>query len=571
MSNFFRFGTLIWTSSINLPDYDWALMVLKSIETAQQTANIWQYLTYFMFIFVDPALMGYIMLIPLSIGLFFALKWRMEIFTILLLFGIISTSIILSRVIISLSYLSIPCYNPRDIFSLAPFLTTLSTIGIVAATYNFYSKSEDGKDIHTPLLFVAYFGLLSYIHSVLVWYISKYHVTIVSQFVSSFGFTLGLTLNQTSFQLSAENRVIFISENLGKVIALSLIAGAPLLAVMVCRRYNILVRVHSIFVKIRIKSKSTLKLPVHLGSKKRAFAKSAVVGFLITSIIVIPRLELLIVQGGIHGIAGNQLGRAYGVFAEFITNKGRELQGGILTFRAPTGLPYYLPGVKVIDLTYPANLAFLKDCLLSSSPYETVVKLRALGVNYLLVNPSITQELDTSLNLVISKIMQNPELAVLSQNFGSWSLYTLGPYTTEKTIIPLSDWLIDPRYTNASYVFTTDESHLFLELHPTDANSRVTIVNRNVPKLNLSNYDYITIKFEGARNARIFVRFFLNDGSSFDVAYWKEPYVIMASPFGLTPYFEKTLRGDAYIGLKSSDETPTSINILEISFVKIRG
>ena len=581
VNNLMKFGSLLYTSSVNLPNYDWALGVLKPTEHTYPTANMWHYSMYFASMFVDPAVMGYIWLVPLLAGLIYMLRARLEIFNVLLLFETIFAITVFSQVVYGIPNVGTPTYNPRDILLLAPLLTTILSIGIVSLSSTFRRKSDNIRSIVIPLLLVAYFGIMSYTHSVLVWFTSgHFPATIVGELVKNFAFSYGLTLTQTSFQLPPENRAIFIGENAGKVVTLSLVAGAPLLALIcaraaliVCRRYNISARVSAVMVKVRTRSKKLVsKLPLHFTSEKRwTSAKSVMVISLMLLVIMIPRVEMLIAQGGTQEIKENQLKSTYRTFYELIENKGREFEGGILTFKAPMGLPYYLPEVKVIDLNYPANLAFLKDCLLSDSPYDTVVKLRQQDINYLLVNPSITRELDASLHHIISKMMQNPELAILSQSLGSWRLYTLGPYAVEKTFIPLSGWSVDSRYTNASYFLNSTESGIYLQLDATDTNSRVTIRNLNAPKLNLSDYHYVVLTVEGSGNARILMRFFLDDGSSFDAAYWKDPYTFMTAPFDLSPYFEKTLRGDAYVGLKSSDETPSSINILEISFVKVKG
>jgi len=134
-------------------------------------------------------------------------------------------------------------------------------------------------------------------------------------------------------------------------------------------------------------------------------------------------------------------------------------------------------------------------------------------------------------------------------------------------LIPLSGWSVDPRYTNSSYVLNSTESSLSLQLNATDIDSRVTIRHLDVPKLNLSIYDYVTVRVEGSGNARILLRFFLDDGTGFDVVYWTDPDALNATTFDLSPYSGRTLRGDVYIGLKSSDGSTADIEITEIAFV----
>ncbi|MEM2180846.1 MAG: glycosyltransferase family 39 protein [Nitrososphaeria archaeon] len=556
MNNLLRFGSLIWTSSINLPNYNWSLGVLQSLETAPQKIDLWHYLVYFTFIFMDPAVMGYIMLVPFLIGLVFMLRKRTEGFRILFIFSMILSAVILSNVVISLNPTS--GYNPRDIFILAPLLTITTAAGIVFITSTFDKAGDNMKSV-LSFFIIAYLGLLSYTHSVLVYFTNTFCVTMFGKFIASLGQIVGLSLMQTSFQLSYADRAMFIGNNILRIISFSLIAGIPVLILTVYQCYKI-------FVKKR------LRVIIHFQPQNAAdlFKKGFVI-LLILSVITIPRLEMLLAQGGIREIKESQLKNTYRAFYELIVNGGREFEGGILTFKATDGLPYYLQGIKVIDLRYPANLAFFKDCLLSNSSYEAATKLKQQGIRYILVNPSITQKLDASLNFTISKIIQNPEYAILTKSLDSWKLYTLGPYEVEKTFVPLSGWSVDLKYTDASYTLNSTESGIFLELKTKNINSRVMIHHRNVPKLNLSNYDYIVVDAKGSSNAQVLIRFFLENGESFDFFHWEDISTLTITSFDLHPYAGRILRGDAFIGLKSTDGTPSSILIQQIVFIKVKG
>lgn len=54
-----------------------------------------------------------------------------------------------------------------------------------------------------------------------------------------------------------------------------------------------------------------------------------------------------------------------------------------------------------------------------------------------------------------------------------------------------------------------------------------------MPELSLSDYDYMDVEV-GSANARILMRFFLDDGSSFDVVCWKDTDTLSSSIFDLS-------------------------------------
>jgi hypothetical protein len=132
--------------------------------------------------------------------------------------------------------------------------------------------------------------------------------------------------------------------------------------------------------------------------------------------------------------------------------------------------------------------------------------------------------------------------------------------------IPLSGWQMDPLYTNAPYVLNSNPSSLYLELDATNTNSRVTIFNLDIPKLSLSDYAYINTTVSGTGNARILLRFFLDDGTGFDVVWWQSAATLNAIEFDLTPYAGRTLN-QVYVALMSSDGTQANITITQIEFV----
>jgi hypothetical protein len=143
--------------------------------------------------------------------------------------------------------------------------------------------------------------------------------------------------------------------------------------------------------------------------------------------------------------------------------------------------------------------------------------------------------------------------------------------------VPLSGWQEDPEYTNAPYFLSGSTFNLYLELDAIDTSSRVTIFNLNTPKLSLSNYSHVNVTVTGTSNAKILVRFFLDDGSSFDMVHyhsaghpiWESPADLNGMEFDLSPYTGRTLTGLVYVSLMSSDGTTANIDITQIAFTHV--
>jgi hypothetical protein len=132
--------------------------------------------------------------------------------------------------------------------------------------------------------------------------------------------------------------------------------------------------------------------------------------------------------------------------------------------------------------------------------------------------------------------------------------------------IPLSGWAEDPTYANAPYVLESNTSSLYLELDAENTTSKVTIFNLNVPKLSLSSYNHVDVTVTGTANARVTLRFFLDDGSCFDVVYWQSPTILNTTKFDLSFYAGRTLSGLVYVGLMSADGATANITVTQIAF-----
>jgi PKD repeat protein len=132
------------------------------------------------------------------------------------------------------------------------------------------------------------------------------------------------------------------------------------------------------------------------------------------------------------------------------------------------------------------------------------------------------------------------------------------------TRVPLSGWVVDSELTNAAHALDSSASDLLLELDAVDTSSRVTIYSLNVPSASLSGYDYIDVSVTGSANARVLLRFFLDDGTGFDFAYWSDVATLDTSIFYLAPYAGRTM-SVVYVALMSSDGFTASIDLSKIS------
>jgi ABC-type antimicrobial peptide transport system permease subunit len=140
----------------------------------------------------------------------------------------------------------------------------------------------------------------------------------------------------------------------------------------------------------------------------------------------------------------------------------------------------------------------------------------------------------------------------------------------EPPTISFSDWVVEPTATTAEYILEATNSTLSLELeqvaYPGMMPSIVTLYTVNCSRLSLSDYEYINVTATGTDNVLVLLGFSLDDGSNFNVTDMADIDTLNTQSFDLTPYSERTLRGDAYLVVTSADGLPASIEISEIAF-----
>jgi len=566
LNNWLRFGSLLYTSSIILPNYDWAIALLESSSPPITSIDNALYIGHFGFMFLDPAVVGYIWLIPCLLGIFFVSKRASHEMRTFLILSMTLAVLMFSQVVYAIPEVGTPTYNPRDIVLLAPMLIILITSGIASLSAT-STQSFDRVELPSKaFLFVALYGFLSYVHSVVVWFVSVNMpsaslIALMETIVSFFG----LSLQQTSYQLGTHQRILFPYEKTMSILLISLTAGIPLL-ILAVKRFWIRDRNSGRFLNQDFMSLGT---DFHFRSQSR---KKRLLGLVVSlsvilSVIVVPRATIYL-QAGNYAVSDYPLEATYGPLGELISERNLTLDGGILTYMAPDGLPYYLPNNEVIDLRWAANLAALRECLTMPSARESVIELRNRQINYMLIDPSKIQGFDSYLGFRISAIAQDLELSIVIGAYGNWELLKLGPHVLEKLVFPLEAWTVDHRYTDMDYSFTVNSTQLQLRLNASDIETRATIFT--TPSMGVAVSEYHVLYVHAlSTNARVLIRIIMNDDTYTDSVYWGNLGTQPFHQYRLNGFSSSALMSSIYIGLKSSNLQPCELLLWEISLVRV--
>jgi len=160
------------------------------------------------------------------------------------------------------------------------------------------------------------------------------------------------------------------------------------------------------------------------------------------------------------------------------------------------------------------------------------------------------------------------------------SLTTEFTNTTATVIDPptisLADWTVEPSFTSTEYILDSSSLNLSLELKqvafPGFMPSIVALYTMNISRLSLSDFDYINVTATGSSNIQVLLQFSMDDGSNFNVTNLQDPSspvdldTLNSASFDLAPYADRTLRGDAFLAVISTDGMPANIEISEIAF-----
>ncbi len=166
------------------------------------------------------------------------------------------------------------------------------------------------------------------------------------------------------------------------------------------------------------------------------------------------------------------------------------------------------------------------------------------------------------------------EETVLPLNLTTEFTNTTGT-VVEPPTLSLANWTVEESYTTVEYDLNSSLSILSLELAqsplPGVVPSMVTLIKMNISMLSLSDFDYLNVTATGTSNIQVLMQFSLDDGSNFNVTNLEDTSLpvnidTLNVAFDLKPYADRTLRGDAFLVVMSSDGMPASIEISEIAF-----
>ncbi|MBN1358151.1 ABC transporter permease [Candidatus Bathyarchaeota archaeon] len=145
----------------------------------------------------------------------------------------------------------------------------------------------------------------------------------------------------------------------------------------------------------------------------------------------------------------------------------------------------------------------------------------------------------------------------------------------EPPTLSLADWTVEESYTTVLYDLNSSSSYFSLNLEqsplPGVVPSLVTLFKMNISMLDLSDFDYLNVTATGTSNIQVLLQFSLDDGSNFNVTNLEDASLpvdidTLNAAFDLSPYADRTLRGDAFLVVMSADGMPASIEISEIAF-----
>lgn len=523
--NALRLHSIIWTSGISIPHLGWATATLTSLQPAPSATpfiSAFQYLIYFVLMFADPALIGLTMIVPAAIGLI-VLRKKVTAHLLIVSFFFFSYLACLLGEVVLLGYPAALEYNPRDLFPLILLLIAVAAVGLDSLIPS-NESSEFGLPLSLAVLFIGFFSMIQSQFLTLFPSISQnqYHLLSMS-FLSRLPQFFGLSSMTTIYWIAHGSFAVIISDNAMKILSLGILIGSPLLLIGIAT-----------FLRRRAPSRWSGSGFMDATSQKRLtrnvrpLVSNCALVFLILVLLVLPYVQVAGVAGGTGSQQHTQTVSEFGQWYLLPTGNGVTKGDGILAFGSPDGLTYFLPGVKILDLSIATNLAYVAP-FINGSAFELTQSLENLGIDYVMYSP-LMGIFDQHVNASLSGVLNSPGLSLRVATAGSLILYRLGPFSTSSRTFYLSGWTIYSSYTNVTTgKFTSNSSGVYIGLPAVNSLGRITTISPSYVGFKVSAQDFVYAQLKSSTNAAIDLRLFFTNATSgrpqgetsLDLLYWQ--------------------------------------------------
>ena len=368
LRNYFTMGTLIWSSSIEEPNLQWAINIISGfISQTYQRPEASSFLLNMISVLLVHPILGSVWIIPKLVGMLklTAKRKMLPVLNWILGFFLTYTLYAYSTIVISSSF----TVNPRDLLPLAPFFSIYSAWGLlVIAEYFWKTRTRE-----TTLYLLASLGFVSLAQSSLILYYPTSFLAGICDQIAKLSFTSWRLLAHGGPQASS-NWLIF-----------GFVVGSLLLLPFLVRR-----GITFILSKMGICVRVTYRSPKQFAILKRVLFFIIILSVTLT-VQVFPYVALTYEFGNGDMIAfkENQVKELWaGIYSDILPYIDDNAESGdvILAIDAAlTGLQYKLDNIRLIDITSPDNLASMRILVESNDTEEIVTMLHDLNVRYFLL------------------------------------------------------------------------------------------------------------------------------------------------------------------------------------------
>jgi hypothetical protein len=221
-----------------------------------------------------------------------------------------------------------------------------------------------------------------------------------------------------------------------------------------------------------ISHKKKKRIVIHFFPKSSAAHKKALTCVLISIVVlslqIAPYVGLTYEfgNGNILDFKENQERMLFdGLYTDILTYLKDNVRSGdvVLTVGAGlTGLQYKLDSVRLIDITFPDNLARMRELLESNSTEEILNMLHNLNVRYFLLPKGGTRDtsfMEWLLNETrLLHVIWNPRISAIRTTSGGWILFEL-LNTKEDSVGWMEDSFVEYRFSEIDPIVIVDDDH----------------------------------------------------------------------------------------------------------------